>query len=207
MKTVIAIPSMDQVPTRFCQSLAMLQKVGECAVGFQIGSLVYMARDALAKNAIEMGADYIFWLDSDMVFSPDTLQRMMSIRDKGDIISGLYFRRVSPYTPVLYKDLDINEKGATWSEFDDIPEEIFECGGVGFGCCLMPTEVCIDVLAKFGQMFTPINGVGEDLSFCWRARQCGYKIVCDPSVELGHVGNYVITRDFYNVFKTARGES
>lgn len=204
MKTLIAIPSMDTVPVRFCQSLAMLQKEGECAVGFQIGSLVYMARENLAKSAIEMGADYIFWLDSDMVFNPDVLKRMLANREKGDIISGLYFRRVSPYSPVLYDKLDLTENGATWSEFDELPDEIFECGGVGFGCVLMPTQICIDVMNEYHTMFTPVAGMGEDLSFCWRARQLGYKIVCDPSISLGHVGSYVITEQFFDVFNKAR---
>jgi len=31
MKTMIAVPCMDEVPTQFATSLAMLEKVGECA--------------------------------------------------------------------------------------------------------------------------------------------------------------------------------
>ena len=107
MKIMIAVPCMDQVPARFAQSLATLQKVGECVIGFQVGSLVYVARENLAGGAIEMGADYVLWLDSDMVFNPDTLVRLLADKDKGDIVSGLYYRRVSPFTPVLFKDLSI----------------------------------------------------------------------------------------------------
>lgn len=204
MKILIAVPCMDQVPARFAQSIATLQKVDQCVIGFQIGSLVYVARENLAAGAIEMEADYILWLDSDMVFNPDTLTKLLADRDKGDIISGLYFRRVSPFTPVIFKTLDIQEDTASWTEYKEIPEEVFECEGVGFGCVLMPTAAAADVLAKFGTMFTPINGMGEDLSFCWRARQCGYKIVCDPDISLGHVGSYVINEQFYNVFKSAK---
>lgn len=208
MKTLVAIPSMDQVPVRFCQSLAMLQKVGECAVGFQIGSLVYEARENLARTAIEMGADYVLWLDSDMVFPPDVLRRLFDTLNagKGDIVSGLYFRRVSPYTPVLFNQLDMDDDICHWTEFDTVPDEVFEVGGIGFGCVLMPTDALASVFTRYNTMFTPIAGVGEDLSFCYRARQCGYKIVCDPSIELGHVGNFVITKDFYKVFQTAKGK-
>ena len=208
MRIMVAIPSMDMVPVRFAQSLAMLQKQGECVVGFQIGSLVYEAREQLAKAAIEMEADYVFWLDSDMQFQPDVLQRLFKDFEsgKGDIISGLYFRRSSPFTPVLFETLEIDkDKGAEFKEFDSVPEGIVECGGVGFGCVLMPTDVLMSVISKFGTMFTPIDGIGEDLAFCWRARQCGYKIVCDTDVALGHCGHYVITREFYNVFQTAKG--
>ena len=53
MKTFIVIPCMDQVPAQFCQSLAMLKKEGECAIAFQMSSLIYMARNELAMKAIQ----------------------------------------------------------------------------------------------------------------------------------------------------------
>ena len=206
MKILIAIPSMDEVPSQFAHSLATLRKVEECAVTFQIGSLIYTSRDELAKKSIEMEADYIFWLDSDMVFAPETLEKLWENRDKADILTGLYFRRVQPYTPVLFDQLDIDDKGCHWTDFKEIPDEPFEVGGCGFGCVLMPTNIFFDVLSKFGAMFTPVASVGEDLSFCWRARQCGYKIACIPDVQLGHVGRYIITKEFYDVYRNGKNE-
>jgi hypothetical protein len=32
--------------------------------------------------------------------------------------------------------------------------------------------------------------LGDDYSFCERARQCGYKIMADTSIRLWHIGNY-----------------
>lgn len=202
MKTLIAVPCMDSVPSQFAQSLAMLRKVGECAIAFQVGSLIYTSRNELAKRSVESNADYIFWLDSDMVFQPDTLERMFETLEKNDldILSGLYFRRVHPYSPVLFDRLDIDETGCHWSNFDELPDTLFEVGGCGFGCVLMKTEVFLNVMAKFNNMFSPIANVGEDLSFCWRARQCGYKVYCDPSIDLGHIGHTQVTRQFYEVY-------
>ena len=208
MRTLIAIPSMDQVPAQFAASLAMLEKPkGETVVGFQIGSLIYEARNQLARQAIKMEADYVFWLDSDMVFEPDILTRLIEDykAGKGDIISGLYFRRVSPFTPVIFDTLDITDTRATWKAPKDVPEGITEVGGIGFGCVLMDVQVLMDVFAKFGNAFTPITGLGEDLSFCWRARQCGYKIVVDPAVSLGHVGHIIITKDMYEGMRANGG--
>ena len=57
-KILICVPSGDQVAAGFAQSLAMLQKGGnETAIMFQVGSLIYDARNKLAKQAIKMGAD------------------------------------------------------------------------------------------------------------------------------------------------------
>ena len=206
MKSLIAVPCMDQVPAPFCQSLAQLQKTGDCVLAMQSGSLIYTSRNALATQAIQMNADYVFWLDSDMVFKPDTLVRMMDTLQKNDIdiLTGLYFRRVPPYTPVLYNVLDIEGVKADFSEFDQIPDKLFEVGACGFGCVLMKTDVFFDVQGKFGNMFAPIGNNGEDVAFCWRARECGYKVICDPSVICGHVGYSVVDDQFFKAFGAAR---
>ncbi len=208
MKILIAVPCMDSVPSQFAQSLATLNRVDDCAIAFQMGSLIYNSRNSLAFNAIQAEADYVLWLDSDMIFSPDTLEKLIEDRDKGDIITGVYYRRVQPYTPVLLDKLEITDDKCEWHDYVNYPEDgIFEVAGCGFGCVLVPTKVLIEVFNEYGNMFAPINGVGEDLSFCWRARRLGYKIVCDPSIQCGHVGHYVINKGFYDAFKGAKNES
>ena len=204
MKILIAVPCMDQVPALFAQCLTTLKKAGECVVMFNLGSLIYSSRDTLATKAITSEADFVLWLDSDMVFSPDTLENMlatMEARQDIDILTGLYFRRTTPYTPVLFEKLDIDaDEKCTYKEFDEIPGELFEVAACGFGCVLMRAEIFLDVQSRFGQMFAPIGRTGEDVAFCWRARQCGARIYCDPKIELGHVGYTVINRAFYESF-------
>ena len=205
MKVLIAVPCMDTVPSQFAQSLAVLNKVENCAIAFQMGSLIYTSRNNLASMAVQNECDYVLWLDSDMIFPPDVLQKLLEDREKGDIITGVYYRRVKPFKPVLYSKLEINDEGCDWLGYDDYPtDDLFEVAGCGFGCVLTPTNVFLDVAQKFGDMFAPINGVGEDLSFCWRAKQCGYKIMADPSIQLGHVGHYVVDRQFFESYKVAR---
>lgn len=208
MKILIAVPCMDQVPAQFAQSLAVLNKVEECAVAFQMGSLIYTSRNDLAKMAIQNECDYVLWLDSDMVFAPDTLKKLLENRDKADIITGIYYRRVSPYTPVLFDHLEIDGQKCTWNNIDKLPDtnDLFDIEGCGFGCVLTPTSVFLNVIEKFGNMFAPIGNVGEDLSFCWRARQCGYTIKADPRVKCGHVGHYIIDKKFYDVFANEKGK-
>ena len=75
MKTLIAIPCMDTVQTGFMLSLLQMRRVGE--VGFSIisSSLIYDARNSIAKKAIEEGFDRMLWLDSDMTFEPPRSSR------------------------------------------------------------------------------------------------------------------------------------
>lgn len=195
MKILIAVPCMDQVPALFAQSLACLKKVGECQIAFQIGSLVYTSRNELSQYAMKDGFDYVLWLDSDMTFESYMLERMLDVMDKNnlDILTGVYFRRRPPYTPVLFDKMEPNETGWDFTDFEKLPSELFEVGACGFGCVLMKTEVLMSVRLQHGYLFHPLNAGGEDISFCWRARQCDYKIMCDPSIVCGHIGNMIIT--------------
>lgn len=210
MNILIAVPCMDQVPSQFAQSLAMLDKGGNpVAIAFQVSSLIYTSRNELGQKAISMGADYVMWFDSDMVFKPDTLLKLMEHMKDGRIVTGMYFRRSAPYTPVLLQKLETTEdgNGCVFEDLQEIPSEPFNVAGCGFGCVLMPTDALMSVMAKYGDMFTPAWGMGEDLAFCYRARQCGYEILCDPSIPLGHVGNHVITRGLYEAFRDQGGNT
>lgn len=201
MKTMIAVPCMDMVATPFCYSLARLSKIGECTLVMKAGSLIYTSRNDLATLAIQNEFDYVFWLDSDMQFKPDTLIRMMDTLQKNDldILTGLYFRRVPPYSPVLFDKLQLEGDEMKFSEFNEIPEGLFEVGGCGFGCVLMKTDVFFDVQSKFNNMFAPAGNNGEDVMFCIRARECGYKIFCDPSIICGHVGQITIDNKLFEL--------
>lgn len=203
MKVFVAIPSLDTVPALFCQSLALLQRAGDTIVGFQVGSLVYNARNELARQAIKSEADWVLWLDSDMVFEPDLLKKMLKVCEENDIdfLTGLCFRRKPPYTPCLFDRLDKMEHGASYTTIMSVPEGRFKVGGCGFAGVLMSTDVLLSVAARFGgRMFDPMEGFGEDVSFCWRARQCGYEIWCDSEIELGHVGSMIVTREFFEAY-------
>lgn len=206
-KLMIAIPCMDAVPAQFANSIATLASYGiegiEISLRFNLGSLVYNSRNELAKMAISEGADLMMWFDSDMVFNPDTLLRLLKVLDDGnDFVTGVYYRRTAPFTPTIFKTLDIDENNnATWTEFEEVPEGLFEVAGCGFGCVLMKTEIAMSVFSKFNRMFSPIGEVGEDLSFCYRARQCGYKLIADPSIRLGHVAHTMVTKGFYDNYK------
>ena len=210
MKTFIAIPSMDTLPALFCQSLALLKCESNTIIGFEVGSLVYNARNSLARQAIKSEVDQVLWLDSDMVFGPDLLQRMTKVRQDNniDMLTAICFRRKPPYTPCLFDRLERLDNGkVSYTSIMSVPDGIFKVGGCGMAGVLMGLDVLISVAAKFdGKMFDPLPGMGEDVSFCWRARQCGYDIYCDTSIELGHVGQCVVTRGYFDAFNDIGGQ-
>lgn len=204
MKTLIAIPCMDQVPTLFAQSLSTMRMVGECQIAFQIGSLIYTSRDDLARYAMTEGFDYVLWLDSDMVFPEDFHERMLKTLTENnlDILSGIYYKRKPPYSPVVFDKMQLKGKIWDYSWLEDVPDSLFEVGACGFGCVLLKTEVLMSVQLKHGYLFHPMQNGGEDVAFCVRARDCGYKIMCDPTIVCGHVGNVVITDTLYKQYRS-----
>lgn len=204
-KILIAVPCMDTVAADFAESFALLQKPENCSVAFQKGSLIYDARNKLAVLAIKGNYDYVLWLDSDMTFPQDMLVKMLEHMKDKDIVSGIYFRRVPPYKPVLFSQVD-PDADPSWIGYDDYPSQPFELEGIGFGCVLMKTSVLCAIGLTQGSWFSPVAGFGEDLSFCIRARNAGYKIWCDPSLACGHVSHTVITEGFYRTLKEAANE-
>ena len=201
MKTLIAVPCMDEVAMPFTMSLAMLNKTGDCVISMVANSLIYDARNRIAGQAMDIGADYVMWFDSDVTFPPDTILKMLKHMEEGkDIVSGLYFRRKYPYTPVIFKSLEWD--GVPKSEgYEDYPRDsVFEVAGCGFGCVMTKVEPFFDIVNDGEPLFTPMPGTGEDLSFCIRARQRGYKIWCDSTIKCGHVGRLLVNENFYDKF-------
>lgn len=207
-KILIAVPCMDQLPAQFAHSLATLTSYGiedtQISVWFNLGSLVYTSRNEIAKRALLDKADLVMWFDSDMVFPADTLMKLLKHIDAGaDFVTGVYYRRTPPFTPTIFKTMEIDEakQEAVWTQYDPVPTEPFEVAACGFGCVLMRTEMFVAVFGKFGNMFSPIGNVGEDIAFCWRAQQCGYKMIADPTIPLGHVGHTIISKEFFDNYQ------
>ena len=210
MKTLIAVPCMDYLEAQFVESLLDLKKVGECDVKLLKSSLVYDARNQAAEFAVKNGYDYIFWIDSDMTFEPDTLERMFdSIGDK-KFLTALCFSRRPPFKPCIYKQLDAERKGVAIEPkaevmYDYPRDQIVQIDGAGFACVLQKVEMLDVMLSAYGVPFFPIAGLGEDLSFCFRAKQIGYNMYADTSIKIGHIMRMSVDENFRdNVFLGAQ---
>ena len=192
MKTLIAIPCMDMIESSFVECLLKMRIVGEAEVRFLKGSLVYDARNQIMQYALKKGGfDYILWLDSDMTFEPDLMERMMdSIGDK-PMLTGLCFGRRPPFKPCIFKRLEVKQDGLgvepiaeNW--YDYPRDSLFQVEGCGFACVLQRIDM-LDAMSVFGIPFFPIAGLGEDLAFCWRAKKLDFEIWCDSRIRLGHL--------------------
>lgn len=200
-KYMIAIPAMDTMPTATVASLMSLKRIGANRCSFLCNSLVYDARNMLVQEAIDTGADRVLFIDSDMFFMPDLMERLAARMDEGlDFVCGLYFRRKIPTTPCIYSNVHIINNAGKTQVYTDYPKDsLFKIAGCGFGAVMVSTKLLKHVQDELCKPFLPYSGaLGEDLSFCYRAHNLlGYDLWCDSSIKVGHVGQMIYTEDYY----------
>lgn len=192
MKLLIAIPAMDFMQTEFVKCLMSLtdrlRKDGiSFAVRIEAGTLVYMARDKLAKYAIQNGFTRVLWLDSDMVFTDDLLE---DLEFSGmNFVTGIAHGRRKPYLSCLFKSYYPEVKRWVYEEY---PNNTFEVEACGVAVCLMDVKILKDVYDRYQTCFTPTVCLGEDVAFCDRAKKLGYHVYAEPAVKVGHIGHITI---------------
>lgn len=171
---------------------------------FITGSLVYDAREQYAKIAIEKGYEYILFVDSDMVFEKEDFDKLFEV--DADVVSGIYFAKKGNHNPIIYKKLWVDELDMVCHKEDFSEEEFLnmirkeaysKIEGCGMGFCLIKTSVCEEMFKRFGSCFMPLGNFGEDLSFCWRAKQLGKSIYSINTTHIGHIGDKVYTFNDY----------
>ena len=192
-KVLIAVPALDVMPVQTAYSMLTMKRDCPSRFSFIVRASCHDARNILAREAIDSGADRVLWLDSDMVFQDDLMIRLGEDLDAGwDMVCGLYFKRELPVTPVIYKRVEMANGVEPYKDYPK--DEIFPIAGCGFGAVMMTTEL----LKRVGERpFTPVNRLSEDLSFCWLAKNIGARIACDSRVKVGHVGQMVFGEQMY----------
>ncbi len=144
--------------------------------------------------------DYLLFIDTDQVFPPDTLCRLVA--HDVPIVAALVTAKNPPHLVVAGYG---NVKEGFRSLLDWPNNALIEVDVTGFGCVLIKREV----FEKFpeGNPFRKIfceasnDNHGEDWSFCIRAHRLGFSIYVDTSIPIGHIGKYIYTTGDYELYK------
>lgn len=188
----VCIPCQDQVQTGFAIDLSAL--VGNWASRHRDidlhtvaikSSILPGSRTRIAKQALESGASHLLWLDSDMRFPPNTLERLLA-RDK-DFVAANYTTRRGEIRPVSITPDDkllLTRQHSTGLE---------EAMIAGFGVALIKREVFEKLqVPYFCTSYDVEKGifVGEDVYFCLRMKEAGIPIYIDHdlSKDIRHTG-------------------
>jgi GT2 family glycosyltransferase len=153
------------------------------------------ARNVCVEDALNWGADYVLFLDDDVLPPDDGLVRL--VMDALPVVGGLYFQKVPPYTPFVIrrknrdKPWNLTDK-LEWDKdfaFNYPRDQIVEVDATGLGFMLIRREVFETVKPPWFEM---TQNYGEDFSFCWKARQAGFKVYVDTRVKCLHMTDLFI---------------
>lgn len=142
--------------------------------------------------------EWLWMLDADMSFPADTLARLLKAADPDErpIVGGLCFvggREAAPH-PTLYV-LKEDDGCARLDTILDWPRgDVVQVDATGAACVLVHRSV-LERLAVhyprpfpwFAETFLGDAQIGEDITFCLRARRLGIPVHVHTGVEVGHI--------------------
>ncbi len=192
---LIALPVADRMCVETVMSLLnFVHHPGpiDLMVNIVSTTVINFARNDLVETAIKQKADYLAFIDADQVFNADYVSRLIA-HDK-DIIGCPIVKRGVPYTI----NISMKQPNGIYAACSHFPEDkLFEVDGIGMGFVVIKTKVFEKIEKPW---FDFSQKLGEDLYFCGKAKEAGFKIWAEPRLEVGHVGSAVYTLQDYRTF-------
>lgn len=151
------------------------------------------ARNTLARAALQIEADYIWWIDDDMEPPPYALQRLHA--HDAPIVSAFCAQRVLPPKVMAFRF----ENGKCGIMLGETFDGSWLVDAVGMACVLMKREVLLKVWEETkGVPFQKGKdapdprarqyGTEEMFFFELASQKFGFKTVMDCDLDVGHLG-------------------
>lgn len=193
---LILVPCANGVEFQTDESLRILEQQKGYRVWRVPGwSAIDQCRSFMAYDAICVrGYKSILWVDSDIEFDPNDVDKIIA--------------RNLPIVAATYPFKGTSNPTCLPREAAQSEQELVQIDFAATGFLYTKAEVFFKIKEKMHlplcnidtnpmvPFFQPMvfweNGrwhyVGEDYSFCLRARKSGYNIILDNSIKLGHIG-------------------
>jgi len=201
-RCVILVPSNGSIVPQCEEALRALEQRGYDV--WRVGgyAAIDQARNQMATDALLRGFEEMMWVDSDISFNPEDLERLRA--HDLPIVCGLYpmkgRRALASHVSPGVQSLPFGKAGG-----------LHEIRYAATGFLLVRRCVYHSVQSKlnlpvcneqferptipfFQPMVFPAEEgdwyLAEDYAFCERVRQCGFKIMADTTIRLWHHGSY-----------------
>ncbi len=161
-----------------------------------------VGRSQMVTDALRDGFEETFWVDSDVGFDPNDVDRLRS--HNLPIVCGIYPQKGKR---ALACHVMPGSQAMTFGKQGGLVELLYAATGF----LLVRREVYIDIQEKtklpmcnerfghpmipyFLSLIRPIDDgywyLADDYAFCQRARDAGYRIFADTTIRLWHIGQY-----------------
>lgn len=172
----------------------------------QAGGVVAGRNEVARKFLDASDCEWLFMVDSDMGFAPDTVERLIASADPvaRPVVGGLCFalRRERPgdchgqkyvVVPTCFEFVETETEVGFRSILDYERDALVQVSGTGAACLLIHRTALHRVRERYGPVwFDPITHptgpttFSEDLSFCVRLAAVGLPVYVDTSVRTTH---------------------
>ena len=188
-KILIAIPTAKYIEPETMKSIydQIIPEGYQTELQFFYGYQIDQIRNLIADWIVNKDYDYLFSVDSDIIFPPDTLIRLLN-HDK-DLVTGIYRQRLPNQT------LEVYDQNLQNIPIDNLPENsLIEIGGCGFGCVLVKKKLFVKIgypQFVYHSAIDHKDTFSEDNHFCKAARENGFQLYADTSLFCGHKGTHI----------------
>lgn len=192
---LVAIPAQSHMPT--ASAISLLQMAPRyLPPGSQVwfntqGSSIASKRNCQVTEFLaEEQFKWLLFCDSDMV-PPKTGVLQLLHRQK-DIIGGLYYDRAPPFASRVQL---LNERDAI-----NPSTPVLEVGWIGTGFLLIRRHVLEAIEPPWFSWDEAADSIHEDVYFCLKAREAGFRVWGDTSLDVGHLGSFSVGRKFVSAW-------
>jgi GT2 family glycosyltransferase len=204
VSAVLAYVHPGTVRAEFMSSVLAMMRDGrtrlDAVLTVQSGPNISRARNELARKFLaDTRAPWLFMADTDMVFAPDALDRLIAAADPAQrpVVGALCFAGIIGGVPVptMYDTADRGGQQVfvprlTWPE-----DKLVQVTATGAACLLIHRHALQAIAKDSGETAAPwfresVTGaalIGEDLPFCLRAAAAGIPVHVHTGVQAGHV--------------------
>lgn len=190
---------------------------GWIAIRSGTDGLVESRNMAVRTFLAERVTDWLFWVDTDMGFAPDLVDRLYEAADPVErpMVGALAFTQRelesdgmggwrTSMAPTVFDWTVIKGQHGFAVRWDFARNTLVRCAGTGSACVLIHRSVFEKVEAKFGPIWydrVPNTDtgqlIGEDLSFCLRCGAESIPIHVHTGVEASHKKEVWLTEEHY----------
>lgn len=183
--------------TMFSVCLIQLRHPPNTRIDWGISQNIASARNTLVQRSLEVGSEWLLFLDDDQVFSPELLLNLLA--HDVPIVSALYMRRAGDHSPVAYSHRNDNGMYEAVNLAELPGEGLLKVHAVGAGGLLVRSEVFRAISDKpdwFEHGKVGDWDGSEDMIFCEKANQAGFNVYLDLGSPIGHMGSSAVWPSF-----------
>lgn len=202
IKVVIGVPVADNDAMRALTAQAIGGAIiGAHKAGVDVIDMVLRRscdivsnRTWLVNYALQSGATHLLMVDADMLFPMDTIPKLLA---HGKEVVGVKYKKRE--FPVRW----LHKRSSVLEGTEEPTETPFVVDYVGTGLMLIDLSI-FEKLGKpknegerptawfsFGRDSQGALVMGEDVWFCNVVRDAGYQVWVDPTIQVGHIGEYI----------------